>query len=335
LYECYSADGNNTCAEADTLVCGEPIGKRVSNYNSTSSFDLSCGSSSVPDAYFLFEGEPNVNYTLNISEDTNPFSQFFEWGSELVIYDAQNCLQVEEANEILCFTNPDQESQGSFTFTVPSFGRYFVRVLGQLLFDYRIELNCSELAVPDCESPYPSVNSSTLSSLVNSNSVDLFWDPVLGSIGCQIQGGILGSQGLATVTQAGQNLSSYTIPGGSLHPGATYRWRVRCGCSQSPLIVGPWSDFAQFTFGSAIIGTAPNPTDGISNVTVKPISSGRVTLEVIDLSGRLISRLYEGLAEPHTPLNFQFDGSDLPNGIYLYRLTTKDQILTEKMMIMR
>ncbi|MEM9052505.1 MAG: T9SS type A sorting domain-containing protein, partial [Bacteroidota bacterium] len=156
-----------------------------------------------------------------------------------------------------------------------------------------------------------------------------------GSIGCQIQGGVVGTSGLATITKIGQDLGSFIIPGGSLQQGQTYQWRVRCGCSQNPVIVGPWSDFAQFTTAAATIEIAPNPTEGLTQVSFVTPSKDQVLFEVIDMSGRLVETLYQGGVEADQNMIYRFDGSDLPNGVYLIRLSSSSNVITEKLMIAR
>ena len=59
------------------------------------------------------------------------------------------------------------------------------------------------------------------------------------------------------------------------------------------------------------------------------------TLEVYDMSGRKVAQVFSGMAEPTAEYRFEFDGSSLPNGVYIYRLNTNEEVITEKFMIAR
>jgi myo-inositol-hexaphosphate 3-phosphohydrolase len=62
---------------------------------------------------------------------------------------------------------------------------------------------------------------------------------------------------------------------------------------------------------------------------------GTTTLEVYDMSGRMLDALFNGVAQANNDYRFQFDGSTLPNGVYIYRLTTDKEMVNEKFMIAR
>jgi hypothetical protein len=86
---------------------------------------------------------------------------------------------------------------------------------------------------------------------------------------------------------------------------------------------------------SAVLSSQPNPTAGPSVVQFSLPANERVTLEVYDLNGRLIEAIYSGEAQTNVEYRFDFDSSLLPNGIYLYRLTTASEIVVDKFMVAR
>jgi hypothetical protein len=59
-----------------------------------------------------------------------------------------------------------------------------------------------------------------------------------------------------------------------------------------------------------------------------------VNLAVFDMLGREMKTLVNGI-QPKGKYTARFDGSDLPSGIYLYRLQTADRTLIRKMMLAR
>lgn len=48
-----------------------------------------------------------------------------------------------------------------------------------------------------------------------------------------------------------------------------------------------------------------------------------------------VQRLFQGVATAGQDYLFEFDGSSLPNGVYLYRLTTETKVMMDKFMIAR
>ncbi len=196
---------------------------------------------------------------------------------------------------------------------------------------------CEEENICDENTPFPQVDPSSLDVSITMNTVELQWQSVSGQLGCQAQlrdadtGSILGSQ----IVQ-GQNANSLSIPREQLPTEINYEWRVRCGCSENPLIAGPFSPWDAFSLPVGIqMVSNPNPTEGHSDVVFSSSEGGYSTLEVYDMNGRLIERLFSQELIPELEYRVHFDGSHLPNGIYLYRLTTQEQTKTEKFIIGR
>ncbi len=81
------------------------------------------------------------------------------------------------------------------------------------------------------------------------------------------------------------------------------------------------------------LGTQPNPTTGISTVSFNVPETGQVTLELFDLSGRNVATLFNQEAQAGQEYRLNFDGAYLPNGIFIFRLTTGKEVIIEKMMI--
>jgi hypothetical protein len=77
----------------------------------------------------------------------------------------------------------------------------------------------------------------------------------------------------------------------------------------------------------------PNPTNGLSQAIFVTGITERATLEVYDMKGRLVQELFHGIAESGVEYRVDFDGLQLPNGVYLYRLTTDSGTIVEKFMI--
>ena len=83
------------------------------------------------------------------------------------------------------------------------------------------------------------------------------------------------------------------------------------------------------------VSSYPNPTTGVSQVVFETGSSAYTTLEVYDMSGRNVATLFNQVALAGQEYRADFDGSTLPNGIYIYRLTNDSETIIEKFMISR
>jgi hypothetical protein len=84
-----------------------------------------------------------------------------------------------------------------------------------------------------------------------------------------------------------------------------------------------------------VLGSQPNPTSGQSTVFFKTTSISYATLEVFDMNGRSIATLFNQVANEGQNYQFDFDGNYLANGVYIYRLTTENDVVIEKFMIAR
>jgi ELWxxDGT repeat protein len=83
----------------------------------------------------------------------------------------------------------------------------------------------------------------------------------------------------------------------------------------------------------AYVSVSPNPVRDQATVEFSVPVTGRVDLDIYDLTGKLIHRLYAGQAEAGAPQAFKFEGKGLPRGVYVARLLTGWQVLTRKIVL--
>jgi hypothetical protein len=137
------------------------------------------------------------------------------------------------------------------------------------------------------------------------------------------------------------DIDSFTIWGIYLEGYDEFEWRVRCGCSQSPLIAGPFTSWQYFTTAvesdeaDVQITVNPNPTSDQTTVTFTSEVDERGVLAVYDLTGKRVAELYGGDIEANQNYRFYFDPSDLPNGVYICRYTGQSKTATTKIIIAR
>ena len=78
----------------------------------------------------------------------------------------------------------------------------------------------------------------------------------------------------------------------------------------------------------------PNPFNPITLIRYRLENRSNIRLKIFDITGKEIITLSEGIKEPGE-YKAEFDGSNLPSGIYLYRLEAGENILTRKMMLLK
>lgn len=201
-----------------------------------------------------------------------------------------------------------------------------------------------------CEVPTaciaPTTGPVNLNATVNGTGALLSWKRQTNTKGCQVEIGY--AQGSQTNTALIPNFQAnqFHIGSSSLQAGKNYRWRVRCGCTQFPLVVGPWSAWHQFSTPSGMFGvdaqddTAiqtpleveifPNPATDFIHVIVNDGNEvSNTTIDVFDLMGRRV-------------LSQKFSSDDtqgqiaLPEGlkgVYMVRVASHDQIISRKIIV--
>ncbi len=81
------------------------------------------------------------------------------------------------------------------------------------------------------------------------------------------------------------------------------------------------------------ITSYPNPTSGPSQVVFVTAETGTTLVEVYDMNGRNVATLFNQVANANQEYRLDFDGNRLPNGVYIYRMTTNNETIIDKFMI--
>lgn len=80
----------------------------------------------------------------------------------------------------------------------------------------------------------------------------------------------------------------------------------------------------------------PNPFNPVTNINVSIPKEGFVSLKVYNMLGQEVAVLLNGNMKPVSNFKVAFDGSKLPTGVYVYRLSTSDDVsLTRKMTLIK
>ncbi len=192
--------------------------------------------------------------------------------------------------------------------------------------------DCDCVGTYVCTDPQPAVTGMWVEYIEGDGMLG-HWNPVANSIACQHRLYTADNVLVNKTTQWEFEADNYLGSNWLFDYGTDYIWAIRCGCNDDPVIAGPWSTLAFNTPSGPSMISSPNPTSGISNVTFEVASEEHTTLEVYDMSGRSLEVLYNGMASPKNEYRFQFNGTGLPAGVYIYRLTTDSDVVIEKFMI--
>jgi hypothetical protein len=87
--------------------------------------------------------------------------------------------------------------------------------------------------------------------------------------------------------------------------------------------------------GGISLDTYPNPSPGPINVEFVTDKEQLITLEVLDMNGRTVEAMFSQVANAGQVYRLDFNGSNLPNGMYLTKLTSDSDITIKKIMIAR
>lgn len=186
---------------------------------------------------------------------------------------------------------------------------------------------------------FPAPNQLAVLQNSSASFIQLRWEPVPGSSVCQIEGGVVdgpSNTALVYADEDGTPPSRKNVSKNSLELGEVHQFRVRCACSEQPLIA---SDFSEVEFfvpldgseivdltNGGVISTAaegtmtmsvfPNPSNqGFVNINLTNID-GIATegmVEITDITGRRIAQERVAVGSSQT---LRIDTNEMPAGIY-------------------
>jgi len=77
----------------------------------------------------------------------------------------------------------------------------------------------------------------------------------------------------------------------------------------------------------------PNPNEGSARITFRTATDGDAVVEIFDLNGRKVDQIYNGNVDSSRDYQVEVIRPDLPDGIYIYRLTKADETMIGKFII--
>ncbi len=126
---------------------------------------------------------------------------------------------------------------------------------------------------------------------------------------------------------------------GNLKPGREYQWRIRSKNPGTPSSITTWSALQNFkmsedlsssvSIASRLNQNFPNPFNPSTNISYSLKSPGLVKLVVYDLIGREVKTLVNK-SQIEGTYSVVFDASNLPSGVYIYKLEIVTQASSER-----
>ncbi len=86
--------------------------------------------------------------------------------------------------------------------------------------------------------------------------------------------------------------------------------------------------------GLRLSAAYPNPARGEAVFSVEVERPKSITVEVFDVLGRRVMRLYDGLLAPGGATDFSVSSRELPPGVYLYTVRGESTVLTRSLVLM-
>ena len=122
-----------------------------------------------------------------------------------------------------------------------------------------------------------------------------------------------------------------------------YYWRAKVSDGQVTLtstifrrvivsFVTPVPEQKELPRESELEQNFPNPFNPATNITYTIPQSGNVRLAVFNLLGQEVALIYEGMQTSGT-YTFEFKNTELPSGIYFYRIQAPGFVETKKMVV--
>jgi hypothetical protein len=188
----------------------------------------------------------------------------------------------------------------------------------------------------DCAAPATCDEAPTnLDAELQQFGIWLSWDPIPGTVGCRVNGRVLGASGSKNINIITPEASSLFVSYNSVQPGTSYEWKVQCACQLNPLVLTPWSVTDVFTTGSGIAESQedqifgetetfnlyPNPTSGEVNLFA---SFEMDKIEIYDMIGRQVkSEVLNGI------VNYRISLTGLAQGTYIIKASNQENVVTK------
>ncbi len=159
------------------------------------------------------------------------------------------------------------------------------------------------------------------------NRVQLFWQPQVLAVGCQVQGRKVPSGPQTIVNVLTPSYNTISVPYAAAGAGTTWTWRVRCACNLSPVEATPYTIYGDTFFVpvarqalvvESSIEIFPNPASDRVSIAISSAENGEKFLQVFDGLGRLMESRNQPIAAGTSRLDLDLKG--YADGLYFIQL---------------
>jgi hypothetical protein len=137
---------------------------------------------------------------------------------------------------------------------------------------------------------------------------------------------------LAVAWQLPSGVRQEPIPGTNLMPFVTTAQRGVSGSSSSAATVTATVTATQSAVAQrSSLSVYPNPFTSRATADFSAAKSGPISIALYTLEGKLLRQLFTGTAEAGALRTLPIDATGLSTGMYLIRMVTKDEVITQKL----
>ena len=119
------------------------------------------------------------------------------------------------------------------------------------------------------------------------------------------------------------------VAGNSVYAGFQY-----AGIWRAATVTGVAQFRSELPLSSSLSQNYPNPFNPSTRIQYSVAREGIVRLSVFNILGQEVKRLVSEMKQPGQ-YEIEFDGKNLPSGIYFYRLEADETVITKKMLLLR
>jgi hypothetical protein len=116
------------------------------------------------------------------------------------------------------------------------------------------------------------------------------------------------------------------IPGSRLSPFVPVASRGTNGAGAAPAVAQPGSTATELM-------VAPNPFSQQASIQFNLTTAGPVSLAMYDVQGKLVRQLFAGTSDAGISQRFTVEAQGLSSGLYILKLVTTQNVLTQKLML--
>jgi hypothetical protein len=139
-----------------------------------------------------------------------------------------------------------------------------------------------------------------------------------------------GGDNLAVKWQMPNGVTEAPIPGSRLSPWVN---NVASGAHNSKMTSTELDQTAAHSEASLTV--YPNPFADMTSVQIYATEGGQTSVNVYDLSGKLVQSLFSGVMDAGTSRTFKLNAATLTPGLYLVRFASKNKMINKKITLLK